>query len=99
MTCFQSWLDSVQPSEARDWLADPKEDLLRHLDSLTWGVLAIYLDTNQTPDDLAEALRENLPMWEETASEEEIDAEEKNPLTQGETDQLREIANEAHSQP
>jgi hypothetical protein len=91
MTCFQSWKESTSPNEIRDWLEGPKEALLRHLDSLTWRVLSTYLETNQTPDDMAEALKQEIPM--------EDGEESESPLTQAESRQLREIANEASSQP
>lgn len=51
----------MSSSEAREWLAGPPEPLVRHLDNLTWQVLLIVLETPQTPDDWAEALREVMP--------------------------------------
>lgn len=93
--CFRSWLESVQPSEAREWLQGPEEELLRHLDNLTWLVLRVVLATEQEPADWALALRQNIPEWEESATEEEIAAEDAHPLNAEEQKRLEQIADNA----
>jgi hypothetical protein len=74
MTCFNAWKGCVSPSEAREWLAGPPEPLVRHLDERTWAVLLTVMETPQTPDDWADALKAEFPM--EDQDEEPLTVEE-----------------------
>ncbi len=87
MTCFRSWLESTSPNEIRDWLAGPEKELLEHLDQLTLSVWRIFLNSKQTPDDMAEALRQEIPME---------DDEEQSPLSQQDRQKLVQLAENAH---
>lgn len=95
--CFRSWCDSVRPSEARAWLAGGRESFLRHLDSLAWKLGLLISETEQTADDWAEATREILPAWEDSAetTAEETDREDATPLSEEETERLETLADAA----
>ncbi len=65
------------------------------IDNLTWATLHVSLETEQTPDDWAETLKLAIPAWEETATSEVIDREDKHPLTKEETKAFLEIEESA----
>ena len=97
-TCLESWLGSVKPSEARALLAGPKEALLREVDNLTWAVMAFLLTAYPNPEEqllpanVAEALKQEAPNWEDAADAEELDREQDNPLTPEETARIEALA-------
>lgn len=96
-TCLESWLGSVKPSEARALLAGPKEALLREVDNLTWAVMAFLLTAfpqaeQLEPANVAEALKQEAPNWEDAADAEELDREQDNPLTEEEVARIEALA-------
>ena len=96
-TSLDSWLQSVRPSEARALLAD-RESLLQTIDRLAWAVLRHVANTRQTPDDYAEALKQEAPNWEDNATEDEIEQEERHPLTRAEIRAFDQMAGEAQTE-
>ena len=75
-TSLTSWLDSERPSVIREWLAKPREDFLRHLDSKAWS-LALAVEMRQEEE--VEAIKQIFPMWDSPQMlDEEMDLDEEN---------------------
>ena len=92
-TSLDSWLQSVRPSAARALLTD-KESFLREIDRLAWAVIRFVGNTRQTPDDYAEALKQEGPQ----ADEDDMDAAAtETPLTKAERNQFQDWAVEAEN--
>jgi hypothetical protein len=104
MTCFRSWLDAGRPSVLRGLLAGSPETLLREVDSLVWAVgnyvMQAYPENQQLePWAIAEALqRMDTLNWEDEASEEELDREQDNPLTEEDDSKATALADAAHEE-
>lgn len=61
-SCLISWLATVRPSEAREYLAGEKDELWRMLDRKTWDYLLYTEGASQMePHEAMEAL---FPMWD-----------------------------------
>ena len=87
MEAAQSWLDSVRPVEARQWMEGDQEELLRHLD----GLMRNYADLLRVGvDEVEAAIQVFSPQ-----TEEEDDWEEDH-LTPKEYSKLKEIIDMAH---
>jgi len=90
MEAAQSWLDSVRPVEARQWMEGDQEELLCHLDSLMQN----YADLLRVGvDEVDAAIQVFSPQTEEEITE---PFEEEEHLTPEEYKQLKEIFRAAH---
>lgn len=79
--CLEAWLNSEPPSLIREWIAGPREELMRHLDSKTSSLILAGWSTG----DRVEILQQLFPGPD---PDEENEDEEETPLTEQERRQV-----------